>query len=176
MNDSERFTREWTRTQPVVASYIGAVVRDFNSAEDLLQEVAVVLLKRFNEYDPARSFTGWALGIARHKIHESQRGANDCLIGDPDVLDALSQAHEELSPEFERRAAALRECLALIKGRALTLLNLRYDKSLKPQAIALEMGMNAGAVRVMLSRTRQTLHDCIQKRVTPSSPLPERSV
>jgi RNA polymerase sigma-70 factor (ECF subfamily) len=165
MDTSEQFTREWTRAQPVVSSYIGAVIRDFNSAEDLLQDVAVVLLKRFAEYDSARSFTGWALGIARLKILEAQRGPNEILAGDPQLLEALEQAHEELAPEIERRKAALRECLQLIKGRALTLLKLRYDRSLKPQAIAAEMGMNSGAVRVMLTRTRQTLFDCIQKQL-----------
>lgn len=174
MTDSERFMREWTRAQPVVSSYIGAVIRDFNSAEDLLQDVAVVLLKRFGEYDSARSFTGWALGIARLKILEARHDAGDCLIGDPEVLDALCMSHEELAPEFERRASALRECLALIKGRALTLLKLRYDQSLKPQAIALEMGMNGSAVRAMLSRTRQILHDCIQKRIALSGAVSER--
>ncbi|HLX60820.1 MAG TPA: sigma-70 family RNA polymerase sigma factor [Planctomycetota bacterium] len=165
MQDSERFTREWTKAQPVVASYIGAVIRDFNTAEDLLQDVAVVLLNRFNEYDPARSFTGWALGIAKFKILEAQRNKIECLAGDEGILDALSASHEELSSELERRTMALRECLLQIKGRALTLLKLRYDQALKPAAIAAEMGMNAGAVRVMLSRTRQTLYECILKRL-----------
>ncbi len=165
MTDSETFTREWTRAAPVVASYIGSVIHDFNSAEDLLQDVAVVLLKRFNEYDPARSFTGWALGIARNKLMEQRRSANDCLIGDSAVLDALAQAHEEFAPELERQTSVLRECLSEIKGRALTLLKLRYDQALKPQAIAQQMGMTAGAVRVMLARTRHLLHDCIRRRL-----------
>ncbi len=165
MNDSERFTREWTRAQPVVSSFIGAVVRDFNSAEDLLQDVAVVLLKRFSEYDPSRSFTGWALGIARLKVLEAKRAPHDLLAADPQHLETLALAHEELSPEIERSKAALRECLQTIKGRALTLLKLRYDRAIKPQAIAAEMGMNPGAVRVMLTRTRQTLFDCIQKQL-----------
>lgn len=165
MDESERFTREWTRAQPVVSSYLGAVIRDFNSAEDLLQDVAVVLLKRFTEYDSARSFTGWALGIARLKVLEAQREPNEVFAGDPQLLVALEQAHEELAPEIERRKAALRDCLLSVKGRALTLLKMRYDRSLTPQVIAAEMGMHSGAVRVMLTRTRQALFDCIQKQL-----------
>lgn len=168
MSDSESFTREWTRAAPIVASYIGSVIHDFNSAEDLLQDVAIVLLKRFNEYDSARSFTGWALGIARNKLLEVQRAEHDCLVGDPAVLDALAQAHEELAPELERQTSALRECLTEIKGRALTLLKLRYEQALKPQTIAQQMGMTAGAVRVMLARTRALLHECIRRRLAMS--------
>ncbi len=174
MTDSERFTREWTRAQPVIASFISAAIRDFGTAEDLLQEVAVVLLKRFDEYDSARSFTGWALGVARHKIQEARRTPSEFPAGDPEILNALRDAHEELAPELERRGSALRDCLAQIKGKAMMLLKMRYEQSLKPQAIASEMGMNAGAVRTMLSRSRQILHDCIQKKIAlAGSPLKE---
>ncbi|MEI6231423.1 MAG: sigma-70 family RNA polymerase sigma factor [Planctomycetota bacterium] len=174
MDDSERFTREWTRAQPIVSSYISTAIRDFNTADDVLQDVAVVLLKRFTEFDPSRSFTGWALGVAKNKILETKRAPGDCLAGDAELLDALAHAHDDLSPELERRTAALRECLAQIKGRALSLLQMRYDRALKPSVIATEMGMNPSAVRAMLSRTRTILYECIQKRITLSEPLLRR--
>ena len=52
MNNHEQFTRRWTEAQPIVAGYINAVVPDFQEAEDLLQDVAVILLRKFTEYDP----------------------------------------------------------------------------------------------------------------------------
>ncbi len=46
MDNHEQFTRRWTEAQPIVAGYINAVVPDFQEAEDLLQDVAVILLRQ----------------------------------------------------------------------------------------------------------------------------------
>ena len=65
MNIDERFMRYWTRAQPVVAGYVSSMTPDVHEADDLLQDTAVVLLRKFGEYDPGRSFVAWALGIAK---------------------------------------------------------------------------------------------------------------
>ena len=43
--DQELFTRHWTQASRMVADYISALVPNFHEAEDLLQNVAVVLLR-----------------------------------------------------------------------------------------------------------------------------------
>ena len=82
-----------------------------------------------------------------------------------DLLERISEAYEELAPEFEERSRALRECLRSVKGRAGELLRLRYGESLKPNAIAARVGMAVVAVRVMLCRTRATLRECIERKL-----------
>jgi hypothetical protein len=50
MQDSNRIQRmaiEWTRAQPSVGRSIRSFVRDRAQAEDLLQEVALVIVDRF---------------------------------------------------------------------------------------------------------------------------------
>ena len=166
MGSHEDFTRYWTQAQPVVARYVNSIVPDFNQAEDVLQEVAVVLLRRFDEYDPSRPFAAWALGIARNKILALHRARPLSCLGDcPDILEAAASACEELAPEMEARRRALRECVGEVHGRAFKLLSLRYEQSLKPQEIARRLGMAAGAVRVALLRLRDTLQDCVERRL-----------
>jgi DNA-directed RNA polymerase specialized sigma24 family protein len=52
-----------------------------------------------------------------------------------------------------------------LEGRAAELLRLRYEESLKPSVIAGRAGMAVIAVRVMLSRTRAVLRDCIERKL-----------
>jgi DNA-directed RNA polymerase specialized sigma24 family protein len=52
--DQESFMRLWTSVQPAVANYVHALVRDHGVAEDVLQETALVLFRKFPEYDGAR--------------------------------------------------------------------------------------------------------------------------
>ena len=105
MNDQEQFTRCWTQAQPLVASYIGALVTDFRDAEDLLQEVAVICLRKFPDYDPQRPFAAWALGIARLEALRLRRThARSRVLFNGELLDQIALACEELAPEMERPA------------------------------------------------------------------------
>ncbi|MBN1672603.1 MAG: sigma-70 family RNA polymerase sigma factor [Kiritimatiellae bacterium] len=168
VTDNEQFTRHWTQAQPVVAGYISSMVTDFHEAEDLLQDVAVVLLRKFGEYDSRRPFVAWALGVARYEILSSRRAhARSFLSYRPEVVDAVTESYAEMAPELDARAAALRRCLSRVKGRGLKLLQFRYEKALKPREIAERVNMKAGAVRVMLTRVRDALRACIEKHVSP---------
>jgi len=166
MENHEQFTRHWTEAQPIVAGYINAVVPDFQEAEDLLQEVAVILLRKFPEYDAQRPFVAWAIGMAKREVLASRRShARSLLCYQADLQERVSEVFEELAPELEERARALRECLRTVRGRAGELLLLRYEESLKPKAIAARVGMAVVAVRVMLSRTRAALRECIERKL-----------
>src|SRR5947208_7909314 len=119
MDNHEQFTRRWTEAQPIVAGYINAVVPDFQEAEDLLQDVAVILLRKFSEYDAQRPFVAWAIGIARLEVLMARRRhARNFLSYQADLLERVSETFVELAPELEDRSRALRECLRSVKGRA----------------------------------------------------------
>jgi len=166
MENHEQFTRAWTEAQPIVSGYLNAVVPDFQEAEDLLQDVAVILLRKFPEYDAQRPFVAWAIGIAKREVLMARRQhARNFLSYHADLLERISETYEELAPELEARSRALRDCLRAIKGRASELLRLRYEESLKPNAIAARLGLAVIAVRVMLSRTRAALRDCIERKL-----------
>jgi RNA polymerase sigma-70 factor (ECF subfamily) len=166
MPNDERFTRLWTQAQPVVAGYLSSMVPDFHGAEDLLQNVAVVLLRKFPEYDEKRPFAAWALGIAKLEVLAARRShARSFLTFHPDIADAVAAAFEEMAPALAQRSQALRECLSEVKGHALQIVALRYQESLPPRDIAAKLGMAAGHVRVILSRLRAALLSCVERRV-----------
>lgn len=166
MTDSEYYARYWTQAQPIVAGYIGSMLPDFHETEDLLQDVAVILLRKFREYDPGRSFVGWALGVARREILAMRRShSRSFLIYDSDVVNAVAEVCEELTPELETRARALRQCLRNVGARAWEILRLRYEGALKPREIAVRSGIAAGTVRVTLSRIRALLRECVERKL-----------
>ena len=107
MDSHEQFTRCWTQTQPMVASFLGASVPDFRDAEDLLQNVAVACLRKFDQYDAHRPFAAWALGIAKLEVLHWRRGrARNRLLYDDALIDQMAAVSEELAPELDRRADA----------------------------------------------------------------------
>src|SRR5262245_22470731 len=71
--DAEKLARLWTESQPIVAAYIFSLMPDSHRADDVMQTVAVALLKRFEAYDQARPFLPWVLGIAKKEVLKSRR-------------------------------------------------------------------------------------------------------
>ena len=164
MTANERFMRYWTQAQPVVAGYVSTMVPNEHEAEDLLQDVAVVLLRKFGDYDPKRSFVAWALGVTKFEILSKRRAhARSFLCYHSDLLDTVADVYDELSPELDSRGRALRQCLQKVKGKAREIVKLRYEKSLRPGRIAEVLDMAAGAVRVRLTRIRASLGQCVER-------------
>src|SRR4051812_23255957 len=58
--------RRWAIAQPSVVAFISLLVPRYHDAQDVLQEVAAVVLSyEFDKKGWPESFDGWVLGIAR---------------------------------------------------------------------------------------------------------------
>jgi RNA polymerase sigma-70 factor (ECF subfamily) len=168
-HDAEKLARLWTESQPVVASYIFALLPNFHQAEDVVQEVAVILVKRFSEYDQTLPFLPWAMGIAKNKVLNARRNvATDrhLLFDETSADHLLATICQDESADWRGALRhALQQCLNKQRGRILDVLRLRYASDLKPAEIAEQMGLTSGAVRALLHRGRTALRTCIRHRM-----------
>jgi RNA polymerase sigma-70 factor, ECF subfamily len=165
MPDLEQFTRLWTEAQPIVAGYLRALVRDRAIAEDLLQETAVDLMRRFAEYDPGRPFNAWALGCAKMHVLSWRRDESRNLITfDEDLLNEFTLHYVKAGIRIHKHAADLDECLEGLSGRSREAIHLHYYEDLSMGEISKKLQMTDVAVRVMFSRLRSWLRECIERR------------
>ncbi len=165
MNENTRIVmRQWTLAQPVVSSFIGAMVRDFADRDDVLQETAVAVLESADRYDPDRPFIAWALGIARNQIRMYLRRNNqERLVFDESVLQLLEDSFATVSAHEVHRLRFLRDCLQRLDPREQLLFQLRYAEDLKPAAIGEQLGLAANTVSKALQRLRDQLRTCIDR-------------
>src|SRR6185436_9715320 len=156
----------WVKAQPVVAAFIASIVRDSHRADDLLQEVARISAVKFDEYDSSRAFTSWVLGIARYEILRFRRsqGRSRVMFSDT-LLENLIEDFQDQSEHSEDRRRALRDCLDGLSGRRRIVLEMRYQRDLRPPDIAERLGITSNAVLLLLHRTRRILADCISRRL-----------
>ena len=160
-------SRLWSEAQPVVAAMVAGAVVDFQHSEDLVSQVAETVVMKFDEYDRSRPFTAWALGIARNVIlrHYEKRAGDRLVFFDDTILSAMAVAHEQVAGESAERLAAMRKCLAEIKGKTRRVMEMRYLHGLKPAAIGHSLDMTTNAVWVMLHRGREAVAKCIGRRL-----------
>lgn len=160
-------SRLWSEAQPVVAAMIAGAVVDFQHAEDLVSQVAETVVMKFDDFDRSRPFTPWALGIAKKIIlrHYERRAGERLVFFDERILSTMAIAQEEVAGEATERLAAMRKCLAEIKGKTRRVMEMRYLHGLKPQAIGHALDMTSNAVWVMLHRGREAVARCIDRKL-----------
>ncbi|MFK7788932.1 MAG: sigma-70 family RNA polymerase sigma factor [Phycisphaeraceae bacterium] len=163
---TSRFTVLWLKAQPVLAGYIGAMVRDRAVVDDLLQGVALTAVEKMDDYDEARSFEAWVIGIARFKVLQHYRSAGkDRLIFDEALTDAFTQHYADSAEGYEDRLAALRDCMAKLPGDAQSLLANRYFENEPVKTIASRLGKTPARISKQLFTIRQALERCIGQRL-----------
>jgi RNA polymerase sigma-70 factor (ECF subfamily) len=169
----EQFTQLWTQAQPTVACFVHTSVRDRGQAEDLLQEIAMTLLRKFTIYDLSKPFLPWAMGVAKFAILGSRRDyARSRLIFDETLLERISQTLLEIVPTQREEEVFLDDCLTKLAPKARKMIRLRYYDSLDSGEIARLLGTTEVAIRVGLLRIREQLRKCIESQYQRERSLP----
>jgi RNA polymerase sigma-70 factor, ECF subfamily len=123
----ERLTRLWLEAEPAVRAYVGAAVREFHDAEDVVQQVALTAARRFDEFDASRPFLAWVLWLAKSRIVDHYRQqARERRLFSEGLLDRLAAALVSQQAELPARQAALERCLERLPEKSHRLLTLRY--------------------------------------------------
>lgn len=164
MGSQEDFLKLFLKHQDGIRAFLGSVVRDRTAAEDLFQEISLALWESFTSYDPVRPFGTWARGVALKKVLQGREKSRRIpLAFSPQAIGAVLDAYdrtEAAAPDTD----GLRDCISKLPPRSQSLLALRYERSLKLGEIAKEVGSTLDAVHKLLSRIRENLQECLQRR------------
>ncbi len=163
----QEFMAQFVHAERAIRALLLAATGDMNLVDDLMQNVAVALWKKWPEYNPERPFRVWALGVARIEILRWRRSAaRNRIVLDIPLLDQLVGAADRAAEEADQRLPMLAECLDEVQGDAREVLNLKYTGGLRSRQIAEKMGKGVGAVEMILTRTRRALRECIKRKLS----------
>lgn len=165
------FTRQFVAAQPALHGFLISLVHDTHAADDLLQELAERLWRKFGDYDRSRPFIAWGIGFARLLAMEWRRKQQRLPVPlDDDTLDRLAAEAAEEAPRHDERLDALRACLRKLTERQRTVLRMRYQESMPVAVIASSSNRTQMAVYKMLKHAHQTLLRCISETLTRQTP------
>lgn len=166
MDTHDQFLKLFLQHQSDLRAFIGAVVRNRAVRDDLLQETALVLWKEFERYDRSRPFGAWARGIATKKLLQRlDRGEPRAASLPEAAVPAILAAFDRSEGPAEARRDALQSCLDEITERSRRLVKLRYEQGYAVARLAQETGRSTEAIYKALARIRNTLRECIDRRL-----------
>jgi RNA polymerase sigma-70 factor (ECF subfamily) len=154
--------------RPKLLAYLLHLVRDPHDAEDLLQELSVIVLEKPEMLTRAGDVFAYLRGTARHLAagrHGDRVRSSEALrrwtewAWESDADDGSTEA------DPAGQITALRHCRQGLQENARRLVTLRYDRGLDMKSIAEDLGSSIGAVKVALLRVRLALARCVQAKL-----------
>ncbi len=160
----ERFMRLFMSHERRIFGLILSLLPAWSDADDVMQETATVLWRKFDTFEEGTNFAAWAFKIARLQVlnfYKKQR-RKQALLSDETFLKLAEQAQQR-STQVDNRHHALENCLGKLKERDQELIQLRYQPDATTSDVANEVNRSVDAIYKALNRIHSQLLSCIQR-------------
>ncbi len=166
LDQTAQFVRLLAAAERRLAGYVLALVPNFMDADEILQETKLRLWDQFEEYDSQKDFGAWAKAIAYYQVStfRKKQGRNRVAFSS-DFIATLADEVASRGGETSDRSSELLFCLKHLNQKYQMLLREFYGRSSTLEHAAKAGGMTLVAARKALARSRQTLHECIERRL-----------
>jgi RNA polymerase sigma-70 factor, ECF subfamily len=164
-HDSQaQFLRLFLSSERELFRYVAALVPDVGDAEEIVQQTAVELWKKFDQYDAQQPFTPWACRFAIHIVKQwvASRQRWQSLL-ERGLAEELVNRRDQLRPQFEIRLSHLDQCLEKLPPEQRGIVEAYYFRRQSIDAIAAETRRSVESVYKTLQRIRLLLRQCIER-------------
>jgi RNA polymerase sigma-70 factor (ECF subfamily) len=166
VNPGDIFLEHFARYERRIRAYTYALVQDHQACDDVFQTTALVLWRKFEQFDPESSFLAWAFRVAyleARGYHRSKR--RDRLRFNENVLNMLADEGSDRYARRNDRREALQHCLRKLNRSDRQLVAKNYGGNQTVKDLAERMGRSVQTLYNRLSRIRQQLFECVEKRL-----------
>jgi RNA polymerase sigma-70 factor (ECF subfamily) len=166
--DHERrdaFARLFAQHDRWLFAYLVSLLGNSAHAEEVFQEVCVVLWREYETFQLGTDFVKWVSVIAHNQVHRFRREVR--RVG-PQLSDAavdlLADDAVERAGLLESRRDALRNCLEKLSSKDQQLVQHCYsDSRVSFKRVAATLGRPVNTVYKALNRVRKALYECIER-------------
>jgi RNA polymerase sigma-70 factor (ECF subfamily) len=162
----EDFMRLFLSCQPRLFAFIRSLVFSRVDADDVLQETALVLWEKFEQYEPGTRFDRWAFRIAHFQVmYHRQKKARERLRFSDALVERLGEEMVNDTPRLEATQRALTQCLDQLPDLDQELIRQRYRGDTTNRDLARDSGRSESAISRALNRIYVKLMLCIEGRL-----------
>lgn len=166
---TEEFVRLLARAQYGLHAFVTTLIPNRSDADDLLQDVSLVLWKKFDQFDRDCDFLKWACGIAyREALKHRRTAARKKQWLSEAVMDQLAQ-EAAVDPVWlnptDVRHEALEHCLEKLGPRERGVIDQRYRLGRSVVEMAESESRPVSTVYKQLAKCRALLSDCVRAQM-----------
>lgn len=159
------FARLFAEHDRWLYAYLMSLLGNAADAQEVFQEVCVVLWKNYRQFQLGTSFVKWTSVIALNQVRRFRRSQQrrPALLSDG-VVELLATEAVERADLLDARRSALHHCLDRLRAPDRDLVTHCYSGASATLRDAAErLGRPANTVYKAMGRIRRVLHDCIDR-------------
>jgi RNA polymerase sigma-70 factor (ECF subfamily) len=160
------FLAQFLKAERRIFAYIMTLLPHRADAEDLLQQVSLIMWEKFDSQAPPEDFAAWGCRIAYFKIRDHRRTLRRSRVIFSDaMLDRVAQslADRALELRLDERHEAMVRCLEKLQRRDRDLLAERFKEGATARSAAERIGLSPDAFYKSLARIRRLLDECVTR-------------
>lgn len=152
-------------------AFIYSLVQHHSDAEDVYQQVALVLWKKFDTFEMGTNFRAWATKVAHNTARDFIRARRrNAITFSDEVLDIIAAAYTTRRTWSSTDTSdALSSCLSKLSDRDRSFVERCYSPNRDYEAIAKEEKRTVAAIYKAISRIRKSLYACVQRTISQES-------
>jgi RNA polymerase sigma-70 factor, ECF subfamily len=171
ISENERrdaFARLFAQHDRWLFAYLVSLLGSAAHAEEVFQEVCVVLWRENETFELGTNFVSWVSVIAHNQVHRFRRLQRRVGPQLSEVaVDLLAQDAVDRADLLESRRDALGRCLEKLPNNDRQLVSHCYsDTRSSFKTAAEDLGRPANTVYKALNRIRKSLYDCIERTLS----------
>lgn len=162
----DRFLRLFMGQEQALRVFVRSLLFSQEEEREVMQDVAVVLWRKFDPAMDEAAFTRWAFGVARMEVLTFRRDrARDRHSFGDEVFELLAQVTADRADELEAERRALDVCMEKLPREQRELVRTAYAPGMRIDYLAERLGRSAMSLYKTLHRIRLTLLDCTRRQL-----------
>lgn len=146
----------------MIEAYAYAITRDFHLADDVYQDVALVVIAQWEQMPQGDGLLPWLKEVTRRKALELQRKQwRVSRMLSPEAMDQVEAVFP--LPTDNGLADAMARCVEKLPADARQAIQGRYGEGLAVPEIATRLGRTVQGVYAVLKRARLALEICVNR-------------
>jgi RNA polymerase sigma-70 factor (ECF subfamily) len=162
----DHFLRLFVRHEESLRGFVRTLVGTREDALDVMQEVAAVLWRKYDDLESPDDFRRWAFGVARMEALAFRRDrSRDRHTFDDDVLALIAAEAEEAADDLQRERELMDRCMRKLPESQRLLVTTVYTRGTRIDALAARLGRTPMSLYKHLHRIRMALMECVSREL-----------
>jgi RNA polymerase sigma-70 factor, ECF subfamily len=165
-NRYDDFVRLYSHHEPHIRAFLRSLLPTWQDVDEVIQEVSIIIWKKFDKFDTSTDFMRWVCVIARlETLKYRRKHARSRLVFTDELYTLMAdEGHEELENR-QQEFNALKSCLAGLPENHRSFVNLVYEEGTKTVDLAQQMNTTVSSLYMKMTRIRKSLFKCIKQKV-----------
>jgi len=165
----DRFVRLLLASEKHIYTFILTLVHNRSDADDIMQDTASLMWRKYKELDSVSNFAAWGVRIAHYKVLEFRKKRyKDRIQFNSGLFEEILGGAVAVSDDLAPRLEALQKCLTKLGKRDRKLVMMKHEQKATTRTVAQRIGMSVESACKAIPRIHDMLLRCIRRQLKAS--------